>query len=73
MSKSNVFSKTDMPQQLSFKTGPSNVKFSTIITPAEMGKLSFKDSTGGIKKYNTIMTTQNNQSEIPFNHKQKGS
>lgn len=33
MSKSNVFLRTDMPQQLAFKPGQNTGKFSTILVP----------------------------------------
>ena len=64
MTQSNVFSRSDFPQQLSFKVSPTSGKSSNIFMQAEpKPKLSFKDSTGGVKKYDTPTSAQSTEPE----------
>lgn len=64
MTKSNVFSRSEFPQQLSFKPHQNSGKASNIFGYGEPpNKLSFKDSTGGVKKYNTPTSAQSTEPE----------
>lgn len=71
MTGSNIFSKTQMPQQLYFKQFQTPAKNTNTTAHGDPpSKLSFKDSTGGVKKYETLTYTYNTDTQ-PFVSKNK--
>lgn len=62
MSKSNVFFRSEMPQQLTFKNNQNIGKDSRVFNQGQSSSnLSFKNSDGGAKKHNTPLSTHSTQ------------
>lgn len=72
MSKSNIFFRNEVPQQLTFKNNQTALKTSNIFVQEETSKkLTFKNPSSGKKKQNTPTSTHSTQSEITLNFKTK--